>query len=81
MAARIERELKKEMKEFDKYSRTMEKLTFVLFILTIIFIAVNIPTMLIELKNMGTTELAAVFVSEVLLVVVIVYVAKTVLAR
>jgi hypothetical protein len=81
MAARIERELKKEIQEFDKYSRAMEKFTFVLFILTIVFIAVNLPTMLVELKSMATTELAALFISEVLLVIVIVYVAKTVLSR
>jgi hypothetical protein len=81
MAARIEKEIKAEMNEFSRNSRTIEKLTFVLFIMTIVFIAVNIPSMLVNLKGMGTFELASLFVSEMMLVLVILYVARTVLSR
>ena len=73
--------MQKEMGEFARYSKMMEKFIAVLFVFTIILIAVNIPAVLVDIHLLSSVEIQALFLCEIILVVVIIYVVKKVLSE
>lgn len=79
MADRIGKEIKKEMTEFARYSKMTERFIVVLFVFTMVLIAVNLPAMIVDLRMLGAADIETLFFCEVLLVVVMILVGKKVL--